>query len=80
METFGWPIKFFKDSPELLRVILDALRGHRHLYYKDGVLHRDISISNILICPEHDAGEKTQGRIIDLAMGSQPRNLSILFR
>ncbi|KAH9920416.1 hypothetical protein B0H21DRAFT_767544 [Amylocystis lapponica] len=70
METFGWPIKFFKDSSELLRVIL-ALRGASKLKLSSG---------HILICPEDDAGEKTQGRIIDLAMGSQPRNLSILFR
>ncbi|KAH9945519.1 hypothetical protein B0H21DRAFT_809280 [Amylocystis lapponica] len=66
METYGWPIKFFKDIPELLRVIRDALRGHQDLYYKAGVLHRDISIGNILICPEDDVGKKTHGRIIDL--------------
>ncbi|KAH9937956.1 hypothetical protein B0H21DRAFT_894112 [Amylocystis lapponica] len=66
METYGWPIKFFKDIPELLRVIRDALQGHQDLYYKAGVLHRDISIGNILICPEDDVGKKTHGRIIDL--------------
>ncbi|KAH9939168.1 hypothetical protein B0H21DRAFT_825261 [Amylocystis lapponica] len=51
METYGWPIKFFKDIPELLRVIRDAITGHRTLYY-GGVLHRDIS--------------KTHGELIDL--------------
>ena len=27
METYGWPIKYFKDIPELLRVIRDVIQG-----------------------------------------------------
>jgi len=27
METYGWPIKFFKDIPELLSVVRDAIQG-----------------------------------------------------
>ena len=27
MGTYGWPIKYFKDIPELFRVTIDAIRG-----------------------------------------------------
>ncbi|KAH9946462.1 hypothetical protein B0H21DRAFT_416405 [Amylocystis lapponica] len=65
METYGWPIKFFKDIPELLRVMRDAVTGHRTLYYR-GVLHCDIGLGNILICPEDNDEQKTHGELIGL--------------
>jgi hypothetical protein len=36
METYGWPIKFFKDIPELLRVVRDAIQGLLRLPVKPG--------------------------------------------
>lgn len=39
--------------------------AHRYLYYK-GILHRDISIGNILISPDGINAEKTSGCLIDL--------------
>lgn len=27
MKSYGWPIKFFKDIPELLRVLRDVITG-----------------------------------------------------
>ncbi|KAH9946460.1 hypothetical protein B0H21DRAFT_416163 [Amylocystis lapponica] len=65
METYGWPMKFFKDIPELLRVMRDAIIGHRTLYYR-GVLHRDIGVGNIMICPEDNDEQKTHGELINL--------------
>jgi serine/threonine protein kinase len=84
METYGWPIKYFTDIPELFRVIIDAILGmlyyrlfgfgyselkcrsaHRFLYYR-GILHRDVSLGNILICPNGADVEMTTGCLIDL--------------
>ncbi|TFY81315.1 hypothetical protein EWM64_g2696 [Hericium alpestre] len=63
MRTLGWPIKFFKDILELITVIRDAVQGHHDLYF-DGVIHRDISTGNILICLTDDG--RTIGCLIDL--------------
>ncbi|KAA1475414.1 hypothetical protein DENSPDRAFT_424375 [Dentipellis sp. KUC8613] len=65
MKTYGWPLKFFKDLPELVKCIRDAVEGHRYLWY-GGVLHRDISAGNILICPNDDNPMACSGRLIDL--------------
>ena len=49
------------------------ISGHRHLYYK-GILHRDISSGNILICPNGVDVEKTSGCLIDLDYAKQTNN------
>ncbi|KAF8338591.1 hypothetical protein F5887DRAFT_889803 [Amanita rubescens] len=59
----GWPLRHFKDLNELLRVIRDIVSEHKHLYYEGLVLHRDISIENIIITSRND---ETVGRLIDL--------------
>ncbi|KAA1473322.1 hypothetical protein DENSPDRAFT_839781 [Dentipellis sp. KUC8613] len=64
MRTYGWPIKFFKDIPELVRALRDAVQGHRNLWLR-GVLHRDVSTNNILICPKGSDIENTSGCLID---------------
>ncbi|KAF8523306.1 hypothetical protein BU17DRAFT_86008 [Hysterangium stoloniferum] len=50
LETWGWPLVFFKDNLEMLQVIRDAVKDHKQFYMK-GVLHHDVSPGNILICP-----------------------------
>ncbi|TFY71304.1 hypothetical protein EVG20_g1698 [Dentipellis fragilis] len=65
MSTYGWPLTSFRDIRELLETIRDAVAGHRDLWF-GGVLHRDVSVDNILICPEEKDGRKTCGRLIDL--------------
>ncbi|KAF8508357.1 hypothetical protein BU17DRAFT_70843 [Hysterangium stoloniferum] len=40
METWGWPIKYFKDNLELLTVIRDVVQDHKD-FYLSGVLHCD---------------------------------------
>jgi hypothetical protein len=32
METYGWPIKYFKDIPELFRVTIDVIQGMLYNY------------------------------------------------
>ncbi|TFY71661.1 hypothetical protein EVG20_g1347 [Dentipellis fragilis] len=68
VEPYGWPLKFFKDRLELLVCLRDAIKAHRFLYRR-GVLHRDISTGNILICPLAGDAEKTAGRLFDLDCG-----------
>ncbi|KAF8518112.1 hypothetical protein BU17DRAFT_48989 [Hysterangium stoloniferum] len=70
METWGWPIKYFKDNLELLTVIRDAVQDHKD-FYLSGVLHRDVSAGNILICPQGSDTTKACGRLIDLDHGKQ---------
>ena len=43
----------------------DVSSGHRALYY-GCVLHRDISVGNILICPTDNNPHDTHGTLIDL--------------
>ncbi|TFY80601.1 hypothetical protein EWM64_g3411 [Hericium alpestre] len=73
MRTHGWPIKFFKDLLELITVIRDAIEGHRDLYFR-GVVHRDISTGNILICYQHNCSDPAHnvfGCLIDLDYAKQ---------
>ncbi|KAI0073065.1 hypothetical protein K474DRAFT_1775008 [Panus rudis PR-1116 ss-1] len=48
LSTYGTPVKFFESCLQLVQVMKDAIEGH-HNAYKAGVLHRDISVGNILI-------------------------------
>ncbi|KAH8087144.1 hypothetical protein BXZ70DRAFT_899761 [Cristinia sonorae] len=66
METYGWPIKYFKDLKELLTVTRDTIRGHRNLYFKNRTLQRDVSGGNMLVCPNGDEVSETHGELIDL--------------
>jgi serine/threonine protein kinase len=47
--------------------------GHKYLYYK-GILHRDVSAGNILICPNGDNAHGTVGCLIDLDYAKQTTN------
>ncbi|KAF8686103.1 hypothetical protein AX14_003955 [Amanita brunnescens Koide BX004] len=61
MDKCGYPLKYFVDNLELVTALRDAVRDHENMYEK-GILHRDISFSNILICDDH----KDAGMLIDL--------------
>lgn len=47
--------------------------GHKHLYYK-GILHRNVSAANILICPNGANAHNTVGCLIDLDHAKQTTN------
>ncbi|KAK7041738.1 hypothetical protein VNI00_009027 [Paramarasmius palmivorus] len=55
----GTPIKDFKNSLQLVQGIAHAIEAHRDAYEKAGVLHRDVSVGNILIT------DKGEGLLID---------------
>jgi hypothetical protein len=63
----GKPIDRFEDVPELLRAMRDAVKGHRSLLLDGHMLHRDISINNIMITiPECPRPDGYAGFLIDL--------------
>ncbi|THU77785.1 hypothetical protein K435DRAFT_890549, partial [Dendrothele bispora CBS 962.96] len=76
LKDYGYPLKRFRSLHELVQSIEDCLEGYQYLLQK-GVLHRDLSPGNCLICPRsmlaHPDNTQTQpqsletvGRLIDL--------------
>lgn len=90
LESYGWPIKYFLDLRELLRILAGGITGnlivfnigeyynaglwilhlgHKFLYLLCRILHRDISIGNILIHADlsyNANADDTHGQLIDL--------------
>ncbi|KAF4580821.1 serine/threonine-protein kinase Sgk2 [Ophiocordyceps camponoti-floridani] len=62
---YGRPISNFESAMELLESMRDAIRAHESLYVKAGILHRDVSPSNILIT-KPDLADGYKGILIDL--------------
>ncbi|VDB99553.1 unnamed protein product [Peniophora sp. CBMAI 1063] len=62
VKDIGKPLSSFKDIPELLHVLRDIVIAHQYAV-KRGILHRDISVGNILI--GRDAAGKAYGLLID---------------
>lgn len=61
----GRMIKEFQSVKELLTALRDAIKGHRSLFEKARILHRDISENNIIITDPESANGFT-GMLIDL--------------
>ncbi|CAA7263662.1 unnamed protein product [Cyclocybe aegerita] len=64
--AYGEQINKFTDRKQFLYAFRDAVGGHQNMW-DINVIHRDISINNILI-GEEDAGAGWQGVVIDLDM------------
>ncbi|TFK23553.1 hypothetical protein FA15DRAFT_642331 [Coprinopsis marcescibilis] len=74
MEKYGPTIDNFGSVREVLWALHDALEGHRGLIDKKRILHRDISVNNILL-GKPDAIEGWRGVLIDLDVGVRLGNL-----
>ncbi|KAI0196762.1 serine/threonine-protein kinase Sgk2, partial [Xylaria flabelliformis] len=61
----GRVISEFETIKELLESMRDAIRAHESLLVTGGILHRDISASNIIITNPHTA-DGFKGMLIDL--------------
>ncbi|KAI0073049.1 hypothetical protein K474DRAFT_1711083 [Panus rudis PR-1116 ss-1] len=69
LTTYGKPIKFFESCLELVQAMRDAITGHRDAY-RARVLHRDISIGNILIVDDRTKQHTMKsGSLIDFDNG-----------
>ncbi|KAJ3501282.1 hypothetical protein NLJ89_g9407 [Agrocybe chaxingu] len=68
LEAHGTPIWQFKTPKQFLGAFRDAVVGHRNLW-DNGILHRDVSINNILISDD-DAEEGSRGTLIDLDLAT----------
>ncbi|KAH9889455.1 hypothetical protein C8Q73DRAFT_766158 [Cubamyces lactineus] len=51
----GLPLKKFPNGRELVSVLIDCIEAHEEAYTKANIMHRDISVGNILLipCGEH---------------------------
>ncbi|KAF8191341.1 hypothetical protein BJ912DRAFT_830421, partial [Pholiota molesta] len=59
--VIGEPLINFKSSKQFVSAIADAMKAHDDAYFKAHILHRDISVGNIIICG-------TRGLLIDWDM------------
>ncbi|KAF8956463.1 hypothetical protein BDZ97DRAFT_1851662 [Flammula alnicola] len=66
LEYYGPPIEGFETPQDLLFAYRDAIAGHQNLL-NIGILHRDVSINNILIAKSGSA-PGNRGVLIDLDM------------
>ncbi|KAJ7084022.1 hypothetical protein B0H15DRAFT_932224 [Mycena belliarum] len=51
LTPFGQPLSHFASRKELISIFIDAVKAHRELFSKAEIIHRDISINNILLVP-----------------------------
>ncbi|EPQ50096.1 hypothetical protein GLOTRDRAFT_134257, partial [Gloeophyllum trabeum ATCC 11539] len=74
LESVGIPITRFKSTKVLMMAVRDAVKGHQNMCLKD-VLHRDISVNNVMISASVIAEGGAMGFLIDpelAAVGSMP--------
>ncbi|KAM5541456.1 hypothetical protein V8D89_005010 [Ganoderma adspersum] len=66
IEEIGIPLKDFDSFPELSAIFVDAIQTHHKAWALAHVLHRDISVGNIMILPPgNDSSERRRGILID---------------
>ncbi|KAH6915700.1 hypothetical protein BKA70DRAFT_1418629 [Coprinopsis sp. MPI-PUGE-AT-0042] len=68
LEKYGNAIFEFTNPKQFLCAMRDAINGHRQLFQKVGILHRDISLTNVLLGRDGDDRPGWQGVLIDLDM------------
>lgn len=66
----GRAIHEFESVEELLEACRDAVKGHRSLYRKGSILHRDISENNLIITRKKQEGDPI-GTLIDFHLAKQ---------
>ncbi|TFY51764.1 hypothetical protein EVG20_g10847 [Dentipellis fragilis] len=81
------PLIDFKEFRELASLLLDAMIAHEEAWSRAGVLHRDISINNILILEEGEGSNFTRRGILNdwdlckykeqMDKGMAPRRLNL---
>ncbi|KAL6306259.1 hypothetical protein BKA93DRAFT_169524 [Sparassis latifolia] len=64
VKEVGYPLAEFKEGFELVKVVYDCLIAHQQAYEKLHLLHRDISVGNILMM-EQEGEEVRVGYLCD---------------
>nr|VWO96499.1 Uncharacterized protein [Ganoderma boninense] len=69
----GRSVTHFRNTKELVMAFRDAIIGHRIAMTKGGILHRDISVGNILIVDNPASHDRCCGFIHDFDYSSMSR-------
>ncbi|KAI0788265.1 hypothetical protein C8Q74DRAFT_1195372, partial [Fomes fomentarius] len=69
IDTVGRRLTRFRSTEELVRALHDALKGHKLAWEKGKLLHRDVSVGNILIVDKIDT-RKYRGFLHDFDYSS----------
>ncbi|KAI0641964.1 hypothetical protein C8Q79DRAFT_918222 [Trametes meyenii] len=70
IDDVGRPLTEFTCTHELVVAVRDAIIGHRLLWEKANILHRDVSVGNILIKGEKKLDDKFTGFLHDFDYSS----------
>ncbi|KAL9098225.1 MAG: hypothetical protein Q9163_006079 [Psora crenata] len=66
----GRALHTFESVLEFLEACCDAIKGHRSLYQEGEILHRDVSVNNVIITDAENR-EDPKGMLIDLDLAKQ---------
>ena len=72
MSPLGYPLANARSYEEAIRAIRDAVLGHKHAMEKHNLLHRDVSIGNIMIGV--DKCGSTFGFLTDFDLAKKPES------
>ncbi|KAI0685723.1 hypothetical protein BC835DRAFT_495574 [Cytidiella melzeri] len=61
-EQLARPLEAYRGSLDMIVVLLNALQGHEEAWTKAGVLHRDISVDNVMLVVDQDDKEDANVR------------------
>ncbi|KAI0641971.1 hypothetical protein C8Q79DRAFT_265404 [Trametes meyenii] len=70
IDDVGRPLTEFTCTHELVVAVRDAIIGHRLLWEKANILHRDVSVGNILIKDDKKQSDKFTGFLHDFDYSS----------
>ncbi|KAK7001016.1 hypothetical protein R3P38DRAFT_2559945 [Favolaschia claudopus] len=70
LTPFGHALHTFSTRKELLSALRDAVEAHQSLYDKAEILHRDISVNNILLIPSAQMPPPRSASLLSPAVGA----------
>ncbi|KAI0692081.1 hypothetical protein C8T65DRAFT_745297 [Cerioporus squamosus] len=75
VDTVGRPLTTFRCTKELVTAVRDAIKGHRLAMTRAGVLHRDVSVGNVLILDNPSDPGSYAGFLHDFDYSSMSREV-----
>ncbi|TBU27776.1 hypothetical protein BD311DRAFT_788906 [Dichomitus squalens] len=79
VDIIGRPLTRFRNTREMASAIRDGIRGHRVAVTRAGILHRDVSVNNILIVDDPAEQGSFTGFIHDFDYSSMSRDFPTNF-